>query len=117
MLVTGQVVATNSAHSVRGPKHVVKGGKITVLTAEQTRELLDDNIAITPLAAAHAPTRRTIASAAGVLAISVRHVTGRQQHLAHNWLIDVLVQSPLRGATAMTYGLRNRAFVLSPHRP
>jgi integrase/recombinase XerD len=40
-LVTGQVVATNPAHSVHGPKHVVKRGKTTVLTAEQTRELLD----------------------------------------------------------------------------
>ena len=40
-LVTGQVVATNPAHSVRGPKHVVKTGKTTVLTGEQTRELLD----------------------------------------------------------------------------
>ena len=26
-LVVGQVVATNPAHSVRGPKHVVKTGK------------------------------------------------------------------------------------------
>jgi site-specific recombinase XerD len=40
-LVTGQVVATNPAHSVHGPKHVVKRGKTTVLTAEQARELLD----------------------------------------------------------------------------
>jgi site-specific recombinase XerC len=40
-LVVGQVVATNPAHSVRGPKHVVKTGKTTVLTAEQARELLD----------------------------------------------------------------------------
>ena len=40
-LVTGQIVATNPAHSVHGPKHVVKRGKTTVLTAEQTRELLD----------------------------------------------------------------------------
>jgi integrase/recombinase XerD len=40
-LVTGQVLATNPAHSVRGPKHVVKRGKTTVLTAEQARELLD----------------------------------------------------------------------------
>ena len=39
-LVTGQVVATNPAHSVRGPKHVVKTGKTTVLTGEQARELL-----------------------------------------------------------------------------
>ena len=30
-LVTGQVVATNPAHAVRGPKHVVKTGKTTVL--------------------------------------------------------------------------------------
>jgi site-specific recombinase XerC len=39
-LVTGQVVATNPAHAVRGPKHVVKTGKTTVLTGEQARELL-----------------------------------------------------------------------------
>src|SRR5271163_2187592 len=40
-LVTGQVVATNPAHSVRGPTHVVKTGKTTVLDAEQARLLLD----------------------------------------------------------------------------
>ena len=40
-LVTDQVVATNPAHSVRGPKHVVKTGKTTVLTGEEARELLD----------------------------------------------------------------------------
>lgn len=40
-LVTGQVVATNPAHAVRGPKHVVKTGKTTVLNAEQARKLLD----------------------------------------------------------------------------
>jgi integrase/recombinase XerD len=38
-LVTGQVVATNPAHAVRGPKHVVKTGKTTVLTGEQAREI------------------------------------------------------------------------------
>src|SRR6202035_3270933 len=37
-LVTGQIVATNPAHAVRGPEHVVK---TTVLTGEQARELLD----------------------------------------------------------------------------
>jgi integrase/recombinase XerD len=40
-LVTGHVVATNPAHAVRGPKHVVKTGKTTVLDAEQARKLLD----------------------------------------------------------------------------
>jgi integrase/recombinase XerD len=40
-LVTGQVVATNPAHMVRGPKHVVKTGNPTVSTGEQARELLD----------------------------------------------------------------------------
>jgi site-specific recombinase XerC len=40
-LVTGQVVATNPAHAVRGPKHVVKTGKTTVLDVEQARRLLD----------------------------------------------------------------------------
>jgi site-specific recombinase XerD len=40
-LVVGQVVPTNPAHSVRGPKYVVKRGKTPVLTREETRELLD----------------------------------------------------------------------------
>ena len=40
-LVTGHVVAVNPATSVHGPKHVVKRGKTTVLTAEQARQLLD----------------------------------------------------------------------------
>lgn len=40
-LVTGQVVRTNPAASVRGPKHVVKKGKTPVLSAEQARQLLD----------------------------------------------------------------------------
>jgi site-specific recombinase XerC len=39
--VTGQVVATNPAHAVRGAKHVVKTGNTTVLNAEQARKLLD----------------------------------------------------------------------------
>ena len=38
---TGQVVATNPAHAVRGPKHSIKRSKTTVLTGEQARELLD----------------------------------------------------------------------------
>ena len=40
-LITGQVIATNPAHAARGPKHVVKTGKTTVLDAEQARKLLD----------------------------------------------------------------------------
>jgi site-specific recombinase XerD len=40
-LVIGQIVPSNPAASVRGPKHVVKRGKTPVLTAEQARELLD----------------------------------------------------------------------------
>jgi site-specific recombinase XerD len=40
-LVTGQVIAANPATSVRGPKHVVKRGKTTVLTADEARTLLD----------------------------------------------------------------------------
>ena len=40
-LVTGQVLATNPAHAVRGPKHVVKRGKTPVLTTDQARQLLD----------------------------------------------------------------------------
>jgi len=41
-LVTGHVIDTNPAHSVRGPRHVVKKGKTPVLSAEETRTLLDD---------------------------------------------------------------------------
>ena len=40
-LVTGQVLPTNPAYAVRGPKHVVKTGRTPVLTAEETRILLD----------------------------------------------------------------------------
>jgi site-specific recombinase XerC len=40
-LVTGQVVAANPSHSVRGPKHVVHRGKTSVLTGDQARTLLD----------------------------------------------------------------------------
>ncbi len=40
-MVIGQVVATNPAHAVRGPKHVVKTGKTTVLEPDQARALLD----------------------------------------------------------------------------
>ena len=40
-LVIGQVVPFNPASSVRGPRHVVKTGKTPVLTAGETRALLD----------------------------------------------------------------------------
>jgi site-specific recombinase XerD len=40
-LVVGQVVPSNPAASVRGPKHVVKKGTTPVLTAKEARELLD----------------------------------------------------------------------------
>ena len=40
-LVTGQIMPTNPAYAVRGPKHVVKTGRTPVLTAEETRILLD----------------------------------------------------------------------------
>jgi integrase/recombinase XerD len=39
-LVVGQVIATNPAHAVRGPKYVVKRGKTPVLTADQARRLI-----------------------------------------------------------------------------
>ncbi len=39
-LVVGQVLATNPAHSVRGPKHVVRRGKTPFLTEDQARRLL-----------------------------------------------------------------------------
>jgi len=35
------VIPTNPAHAVRGPKHVVKKGKTSELSAEKARELID----------------------------------------------------------------------------
>ena len=40
-LVVGQVIATNPASAVRGPKHSVKRGKTPVLGADEARALLD----------------------------------------------------------------------------
>ena len=40
-LITGQVVPTNPASAVRGPKHVVKTGKTPVLDGKEWRTLLD----------------------------------------------------------------------------
>ena len=40
-LVIGHVMETNPAHSVRGPKYVVKKGKTPVLDASEARALLD----------------------------------------------------------------------------
>jgi site-specific recombinase XerD len=40
-LVTGQVIPLNRAHSVRRPRHSVKKGKTSLLSAEEMRPLLD----------------------------------------------------------------------------
>jgi len=40
-LVTGGILSTNPAASVRGPKYVLRRGKTPVLSAEQARQLLD----------------------------------------------------------------------------
>ena len=39
-LITGQVLPTNPAAAVRGPKHVVKTGKTPVLEGAESRKLL-----------------------------------------------------------------------------
>ncbi|MEK4035847.1 tyrosine-type recombinase/integrase [Methylocystis sp. IM2] len=48
-LVTGQIVPTNPAASVRGPKHVVKVGKTPVLDPSEARALLDSIDVTTPV--------------------------------------------------------------------
>ncbi|MGO7675010.1 tyrosine-type recombinase/integrase [Rhizobium leguminosarum] len=40
-LVTGHIMQTNPAHSVRGPKHSRRRGKTPVLSPEEARQLLD----------------------------------------------------------------------------
>jgi integrase/recombinase XerD len=47
-LVVGQVVPANPASAVRGPKHVVKTGKTSVLEGDEWRKLLD-SIPVTTL--------------------------------------------------------------------
>jgi site-specific recombinase XerD len=47
-LVVGQIVPMNPASAVRGPRHVVKKGKTPVLSAEETRTLLDSIDVSTP---------------------------------------------------------------------
>ncbi len=39
-LVTGHIMGTNPAHAVRGPKHSVRKGKTSMLSAEEMHELL-----------------------------------------------------------------------------
>lgn len=39
-LVFGQIIDTNPAHAVRGPRHVVKKGRTPILTNEEARSLL-----------------------------------------------------------------------------
>ena len=47
-LVIGHVVQTNPAGSVRGPQHIVKGGKTPVLDPAEARALLDSIDTTTP---------------------------------------------------------------------
>jgi site-specific recombinase XerC len=47
-LVTGQVIPTNPAGSVRGPSHIVKAGKTPVLAPEEARALIDSIEITTP---------------------------------------------------------------------
>lgn len=48
-LVTGQIVPTNPAASVRGPRHVVRSGKTAVLEPSEARALLDSIDTTTPV--------------------------------------------------------------------
>ena len=48
-LVTGQVVASNPAGSVRGPSHTARVGKTPVLEPDEARTLLDSIDATTPI--------------------------------------------------------------------
>jgi integrase/recombinase XerD len=47
-LTSGGILEFNPAASVRGPKHVVKRGKTSVLTAEEARQLLNSIVADDP---------------------------------------------------------------------
>ena len=66
-LVTGQAIPINPAYAVHGPKHIVKTGRTPVLTAEESRLLLD-HIDINTIAGLH---DRAII---GVMVFSFPHV-------------------------------------------
>lgn len=48
-LIVGQMVDSNPAAAVRGPKHVVKRGKTPVLSGDQVRQLIESVDASTPV--------------------------------------------------------------------
>lgn len=48
-LVVGQIVESNPAHSVRGPRYQILRGKTPVLTAAEARQLLDSIDPSTPI--------------------------------------------------------------------
>ncbi len=48
-LVIGHILMVNPAAAVRGPKYVTKTGKTPVLTAQETRQLLDSIETLTPV--------------------------------------------------------------------
>jgi site-specific recombinase XerD len=64
-LVVGQVVATNPASPVRGPRHSVKKGKTAVLSAVETRKLLD-SIPVSVEIELSDGTKKTVVDAVGL---------------------------------------------------
>jgi hypothetical protein len=54
-LVAGHDIDVNPAHTVRGPKYVVKKGKTPVFTADEARTLLDSIPIVKPAAEADSP--------------------------------------------------------------
>ena len=64
-LVVGQVLPFNPASSVRGPRHVVKAGKTPILSAKETRAVLD-GIDVSTLVGLRDLTARSSASSSTV---------------------------------------------------
>ena len=77
-LVVGQIVPFNPASSVRGPKYSVKRGKTHVLSAEDTRTLLDS--IVPPDAAAPALIDLRDRALIGVMVYSLRPHHRRHRH-------------------------------------
>jgi integrase/recombinase XerD len=84
-LVVGHIMNVNPAHSVRGPKHVVKKGKTPVLAADEARILLDSIDTSTVMGlrdrALIALMAYTFARVSAVTAMKVRTVAGKTGQL------------------------------------
>ncbi|MGQ7848655.1 tyrosine-type recombinase/integrase [Granulosicoccus sp. 3-233] len=121
-LIIGQIMPTNPAHAVRGPKHVVKKGKTPILVKDEIKQLFDSIDATTSVGlrdrAMIATLFYTFGRVSAVVGLNREDVyTQRRKtwlrfrekggkvheapchHLLDEYLLDYLEHSPISGFT------------------